>query len=558
VSDNSETLEIIASFKDASAAGIDSLSKQLKGVSAKVDDAGKHVGGFKSVLQGIGQGVGQAAFGLVDSALDKTIGFLSDSSKAYQDAQISQQNLALSLKNNVPNWDGSTKAIEASTKAGTDWGFSANDVRNSLGQLVGITHDVGKAQADLTLAQNLARAKNIDLATATDIVTKAAQGNGKALKALGIDTTGVKDAAGYLDAIQKNVKGSAEEWAKTNEGKTAVSNAKLQESMEKVGKVVSNITTAVLPPLIDAFSGIVNVISDDVIPAVEPIVDAFGKQLPGAIATVQGFINGIIGTFKGAGGSASGLGKDVSGLGKTFSKVFADIKSIVDSGVKIVSGLWKTFGGDITKYVKVALQYVQETFQNALKFVQGLFDTFAALFRGDWSGVWNGIKEMFGAVWDQIGSIFKAALGIFPILLDAAGKVLGAIWDGIWTALKTAIRVAWDAIIGIIKFELGLPGQLMKAAFDGLVKIVTGMPGAIAGAAKGMFDGISGAFKAAVNFIINGWNGIKFGIPGFDLGPIHYGGFSLGVPHIPTLHTGGVVPGLPGTEVRANLLERRG
>jgi hypothetical protein len=139
-------------------------------------------------------------------------------------------------------------------------------------------------------------------------------------------------------------------------------------------------------------------------------------------------------------------------------------------------------------------------------------------------------------------------------LLDAAGKVLGAIWDGIWTALKTAIRVAWDAIIGIIKFELGLPGQLMKAAFDGLVKIVTGMPGAIAGAAKGMFDGISTAFKAAVNFIINGWNGIKFGIPGFDVGPIHYGGFSLGVPHIPTLHTGGVVPGLPGTEVRANLL----
>jgi hypothetical protein len=133
-------------------------------------------------------------------------------------------------------------------------------------------------------------------------------------------------------------------------------------------------------------------------------------------------------------------------------------------------------------------------------------------------------------------------------------KVIGMAIDFQMGLIKKGIQIWWDTVTGIWKKALGALGDVVTGTFNGIVKFITGLPGNIADAARGMFDGIKNAFKAAVNFIINGWNGIKFGIPGFDLGPIHYGGFQLSMPHIPTLHTGGIVPGLPGTEVRANLL----
>ena len=52
--------------------------------------------------------------------------------------------------------------------------------------------------------------------------------------------------------------------------------------------------------------------------------------------------------------------------------------------------------------------------------------------------------------------------------------------------------------------------------------------------------GIKSAFRAAINFIIDGWNGLQFKIPGFKIGPVGYDGFTLGVPDIPRLATGGI------------------
>jgi SLT domain-containing protein len=56
-----------------------------------------------------------------------------------------------------------------------------------------------------------------------------------------------------------------------------------------------------------------------------------------------------------------------------------------------------------------------------------------------------------------------------------------------------------------------------------------------------MWDGITQAFKAAINWIIDGWNRLAFAIPGFDLGPVHFDGFRLDIPDIPRLAAGGIV-----------------
>jgi hypothetical protein len=68
---------------------------------------------------------------------------------------------------------------------------------------------------------------------------------------------------------------------------------------------------------------------------------------------------------------------------------------------------------------------------------------------------------------------------------------------------------------------------------------------------KKLFGWIGDGFRWVINKLIDGWNSIEFKIPGFDPpgpGP-KFGGFTLGVPDIPHLHTGGVVPGPVGAEV---------
>lgn len=250
-------------------------------------------GSLKNIGKGIAVGAGVAAFGLLTGAMDIAIGTLGAMDQAFKDDEVSQTKLAQALKNNIPNWSGSTKAVEEYASAQGKLGFTDDEVRDSLGQLIGITHDLTKAQELNTLAQELARAKGIDLATASDIVTKAAQGNGKALKGLGIDIKGATDAAGMLDAIQQNVKGSAEAWAATNEGKLAVSNVKVGEAMEKIGGVIDKVAQVVLPALADAFSFVADVVAQ-AMPFVEGAIKALGP-----VFKAVGAIAGVV--FKGIG-----------------------------------------------------------------------------------------------------------------------------------------------------------------------------------------------------------------------------------------------------------------
>jgi hypothetical protein len=59
-----------------------------------------------------------------------------------------------------------------------------------------------------------------------------------------------------------------------------------------------------------------------------------------------------------------------------------------------------------------------------------------------------------------------------------------------------------------------------------------------------MFNGIKEAFRSALNWIIDKWNGLSWSIPGVDThipGVGKIGGFTLSTPNIPRLAKGGIV-----------------
>ncbi len=314
------------------------------------DQAVQKGGGLGNVLMGVGLGVGLGAFNLASQGVSMFVGALDEAQKAYQADQASQVLLANALKNNVPSWTGSTKAVEDYAAAQIDLGFADDEVRASIGQLVGITHDEAKAMELNSLAQDLARSKGIDLATATDIVTKAAQGNGRALKAMGVDIGTATDAAGMLDAIQQNVQGSAEEWAATSEGQTAVAQAKQGEAWEKIGKVVDRIAMAVLPAVTAALEVVADVI-DTVFTALEPLIEDLltelgpifqqigeiaGKVFPVVVGFMKTFIGVWVEIFKIAANVISAWVKVIQGIVAVVSKVFGTVASIIKGVINAV------------------------------------------------------------------------------------------------------------------------------------------------------------------------------------------------------------------------------
>ena len=210
------------------------VTKKLNGISKAFDKIGGK-GAGASLFGNVGAKAIAGGFNLISDAIGGTIGFLDGAVHAAIEDQASNERLNQALKNNVTGHQELSQAIMDYIDAQGARGFTDDSVRDGLGQLVGVTHNVEEAQKLLAIAEDLSRAKGIDLATAVDLVTKAHNGNGKALKGLGIDIAKGAKATEILDAVQQNVKGSADKWNNTMAGKLNKSQIAFNEAVEKIG-----------------------------------------------------------------------------------------------------------------------------------------------------------------------------------------------------------------------------------------------------------------------------------------------------------------------------------
>jgi hypothetical protein len=383
------TIRILGESKDFNRA-VDGAITKTEGITGKLRGVGK----------GMVLGAGIGAFNLLTSAIDLGISKLGEAAEAFRADETSQKLLAQALKNNIANWDGNTAGVEAYATAQAKLGFADDEVRTSIGTLIGVTHDLTEAQKLNSLAQDLARAKGISLEQATDAVSKAAVGNGRALKSLGIDITGVTGAAGFLDAIQKNVTGSAETWAATNEGKLAVSNVAVGEAMEKVGKIVNDVGQVAAPILAEALTVLVDVLGA-VWEAIGPIVGEL--------------VNALQPAFK--------------AIGPVASRVFGTIRDVVTQ---------------LTPAFRIVFGAIGTIISGAITFWGGLFDGLMVVL-----GV---LGDAFRAVGTVVGRVFGA---IAPIVRGAINFVIGAV-NGIIRAINgLQIHVHMDTPVGSINFDWG-------------------------------------------------------------------------------------------------------
>lgn len=168
------------------------------------------------------------------------------------------------------------------------------------------------------------------------------------------------------------------------------------------------------------------------------------------------------------------------------------------------------------------------------------------------------------AKWSQDIQMFTPLLSG---LVGVTGLVTGAQWA--WNAAQLASPTTWiiagiAALVAVIvliatktdwfqrawRASWGWIRNAASNTWDFLKKI----PGWIGSAFASVARTITAPFRSAFNFVADAWNAtvgrLQWSVPGWVPG---IGGNSIGVPNIPHFHSGGVVPGTPGSEQLAVL-----
>lgn len=189
----------------------------------------------------IGVGVGAVALGV-------------KSVHAFLEGQDASANYAQALHVVGASHDELEPKIDATVKKMAAWGFENDDVELSAAKLTRTTKDASKSLDLVSLAADIARGRQIDLAQATDILVKVETGHVALLGRLGINT---KDAAGNtisqeeaLQRLSDLYGGSASAAAKTYAGELRAVEATAHNLEEELGgkvlPVIANVGKAVL------------------------------------------------------------------------------------------------------------------------------------------------------------------------------------------------------------------------------------------------------------------------------------------------------------------------
>lgn len=255
-----------------------SLIKSFRDVS---DAAGTSAIQTERSFAKVGQAVALAGAAIVGVA--GAIGVASV--KAAITFESSQARMSTAIKNTGGNFKDFAPQIDLVDKRMEKFGFTNSQTEDSIASLTNATHSTEKALSLQSLAADIARGRNIDLSTATQILTKVVTGHVALLGRLGIQT---KDATGKTisqnEAVQRLAAmygGQAAASAGTFGGKIAALKAELTDLAVKIGE-----------KLIPILQGLADFVVNDVVPAAQSlwgwikvnhqVFEDFGLLLAGA------------------------------------------------------------------------------------------------------------------------------------------------------------------------------------------------------------------------------------------------------------------------------------
>jgi hypothetical protein len=262
------------------------LKRSLRAVDKGLADSGKSAQRFGSVAKAgfAAAGIGALAFG-------------KQAASAAIEAEKTQARLKAQLQALNIEYDEHEATINRSIAATSRLsGLDDEDLTDSFTNIVRVTGDVNESLRLNALAADFARAKQIDVAKAGEIVAKVAGGNTGILSRYGITLKDGATASEALAALQEKFAGQAKAYGET----TAGSMDRIKVSAENVAEVAGS---KLAPHIEDAATAISDFIGEmetgegaggefaetaGEVAAVLKDIGGFLKDHPGLIATAAG------------------------------------------------------------------------------------------------------------------------------------------------------------------------------------------------------------------------------------------------------------------------------
>ncbi|HEX3861302.1 MAG TPA: hypothetical protein VHY35_06370 [Stellaceae bacterium] len=320
-------------WQDAyTASATDFINQQEKVTSATeevtdtTEKSGKSFSGMVSTMLEYTvawQGVA-ALENIVEGFFDSAIKNALDDEDAMAQLKVSVDNAGLSFNVLGPQ-------IEAVAQQHVVLGFQVSETEQSMGKLILSTGNYNDALKLNQLAMDLARSKQIDLNSATQLVEQVMAGNTRALKEYGISLDSAATSAQALDMLQQQVQGSAEAAADTSSGKWRAVQTEWQELEGEIG--------AKLMPILD---NLFNTFEQDMpqIKAVAEVViggiTVAVEALAGDIELVVKYIDTVVSAARDLGAFLGNGTQGVIDMAKADNEAALQASGLTDQNQKLV------------------------------------------------------------------------------------------------------------------------------------------------------------------------------------------------------------------------------
>jgi hypothetical protein len=339
--------------------------------------------------------------------------------KAFAEDDAAAEKLATTITNVTGATDKQIASVEEFiSKTSQAAAVSDDELRPALDSLVRGTGDVNKAQDLLGLALDISAGTGKDLGTVSDALSKAYNGNFKALKALDPQLAGIIEKGGDADILFGNLastfKDQASKQANTTAGKFKGMSIALEETKESIGAALLPIVEKLLPKL--------------------QAMGQFVQKNTGLIVT----IGLVIGTL------AAGILALNAGLAiyNTVQAVTAALNTALTTSF---SALWVATGAVVILGIVAALIALQakfDIFGKTIDFLKGVFRSF-----------WDYVRLAF----DNIKSIAGTAFGFIGNVVSVWYTGVRKYVDALYGAFKTVfngIASIWNKTIGKLSFKV--------------------------------------------------------------------------------------------------------
>jgi len=448
--------------------------------------------------------------------------------------QESQDSLDQAIKNTGGSLEKSAPQLDAVRSRMESLGHSNAETDSTLAKLTTATGSVNTAMGLMGVTANLAAQKHISLASAADMVSKAAGGQARGMKdlnitmATGADWSKATASAQKILGDQINSVGGIANFARQHHMSLAQAQSLVGQAAAGSVPALNKLGIDVLPKSATAaqrmeeFTRIMNQrIGGDAQAAANTtagkmevlrakltdVAASIGTKLLPVISGVLDFISKHIQVVVIFAGVLAGLAvaAKVAEAIKTLSEAFKVLNLTMSASViGVIVVAIAALALVIIKYHTQISSFIVKTWNDIFKVIKTVWDNILSFAKQWWPlllGVGGIIYKYHNDIWQFIQKIWN---GVYDYLKKNFNGIL-VVAKQVWADITLVIKVAFDLISGIFKTSMSVITNVWKVAWSLVDNIAKVIFAGIRLFIKVTWDAIVAIFKVALDLITGNW-----------------------------------------------------